>query len=49
MYGENKFDYFERVLKNFPSYSKKKHNFSTLKIDLNFKYLLKMRKEISNA
>ena len=49
MYGENKFNYFKRVLKNFPIYLKKQNNFSTLKIDLNFKYLLKMRKEIINA
>ena len=46
MYGENKLNYFQRVLKNFPSYLKKQNNFTTLKIDLNFKYLLQMREEI---
>lgn len=49
MYGENKSSYLKRILKNFPKYLHNKNNFSSLRIDLNFKYLLKMRKEISNA
>lgn len=49
MHGESKFNYLNRILKNFPNFFKKTKSFSILKIDLEFKYLLRMREEIENA